>query len=330
MADSKDVELRIRAKDYSKQTLDQAANALGKLIKAQDEQIAAAKRGEVSARQLERGYQDIQKAAEALLSQNTLINVFRQQAEAVKAAADAVADARRRQEEFAASVKNVEALSKEQRKTQRDLASEVARAEKAELRRQDALNKTSASLDKFGISAEGVNAAQQRIVQAVNAGNAALDRQQAALDTVDADIARSAAVQKQAAEERIAAAQRQAEAERIMVAAARAASEESGRLADLRARGAAETKAQADAERRVTDALRAAAEQADATAKGYDTLARSVKSIRGDDLANQLKAIADPAGTALKSLQGVEEEAKRLGTTIDAIKGPVKDFKATM
>ena len=59
MAD-KDITLRIRAKDTSKQTFDQLTRTMERLSKAMEEQRDAAKKGDASVRDLENSYNDLE------------------------------------------------------------------------------------------------------------------------------------------------------------------------------------------------------------------------------------------------------------------------------
>lgn len=324
--ESKDVELRVRAKDYSEKTLDKVAKALANLEKAQVAQLKSAKAGTVSARELEKSYADIEKAVGALVKQNAIIKTFETQAaklDEVKAAADA---ARVAQTEYANSLAGVDVKTKAQIKTQNDLATAVARADKAQLQAQDRLSKTTARLAQYGISVNQVAAAQQRIVSSVNAGNAALDRQAQALDTVERDIRAAIAAQneKAAADAQVAAAARAAQAAEEDWRKQRAA------MVDQQAKLTAAEKEAAAAEQKMVAAMRASGQQAEASAKGYATLARSVNSVKGSDLANQLRAISDPASVAMKNIDGLEAATTALAAKIKAINGPVKDFRATM
>src|SRR5688572_3142649 len=81
--DTKDVELRIRARDYSQKTLDQLTETLAQLVKAQESQIDAAKKGEASARSLEKSYQALENAGKALIAQAGLVKSYQNQAAAL-------------------------------------------------------------------------------------------------------------------------------------------------------------------------------------------------------------------------------------------------------
>jgi hypothetical protein len=79
MANSKDVELRIRARDYSQKPLKSVTTAINHMARAQEEQRKAAERGEVSTRDLEASYKKLEQAGQQLLKLNSLIEVFKRQ-----------------------------------------------------------------------------------------------------------------------------------------------------------------------------------------------------------------------------------------------------------
>ena len=300
--DSKDIELRVRARDYSGKTLDNVTKALADLEKAQEAQLKSAKAGASSARELERSYSDIEKAVEALVKQSAVIRLFNEQAAALDNAKKAADAARVASTDYANALSKSETKSKDQIKAQKDLATAVRNTERAQRSAQDRIDATTKRLGDYGIAVDQVGAAQQRIVSAVNSGNAALDKQSAALNQVDANI-RQAVI-----------------AQNAKAAAARAAQavEEDWRkqrsnMIDVQARLRAADEAGAKAEKAMTDAMRISGQQAEANAKGYATLARAVTSVRGDELANQLRSVIDPTATANRT-----------------INGPVKDFKNTM
>lgn len=328
--ESKDVELRVRAKDYSEKTLTKVADSLEQLTRAQTDQVKAAKAGQVSAKELERSYAQLESATAALAKGGNLISVFNSQAAALAKAKDAADAARLAQTEYAKSMSGVETKTKVQIKTQRDLESAVKRADKAQITAQTNYDKTAQKLSNLGVAADQVGGAQQKIVTAVANGNAALERQSLAISTVDGDIRRSAALQAQAAQQKADSEAKIAAANKVAVESAKAAADWQQRvnvILNERDRSASEA---SKAEKAMADAMRKSAQQAEATTKGYQTLARSVSSVRGNELADQIRAINDPAAAAIKTLAGMSTALNALQVKVGAIKGPVQDFRNTM
>ena len=79
MANSKDVELRIRARDFSQKPLNAVTSAIEAMAKAQDDQRKAAERGEVSTRELEASYKRLEQAGQQLLKLNALVELYKRQ-----------------------------------------------------------------------------------------------------------------------------------------------------------------------------------------------------------------------------------------------------------
>lgn len=187
-AEGKDVELRIRARDYSQKTLDQVVESLQALAKAQDDQLDAAKKGEVTAKALEDAYRRIEDAARALAKQGALIKTFETQNKTLEETTRNLDQARVAQKEFAAAVERGDVPLKEQAKQLAGLAKAVERAEAAQRRAADRVQATSDRLAEYGIAATEVAGAQQRIVTAIGQANVALERQDAALQSLDSDL----------------------------------------------------------------------------------------------------------------------------------------------
>lgn len=368
--ETKDVELRIRARDYSQKTLEQLTDTLANLVKAQKEQIDQAKQGEVSARSLEKSYQGIENAAKALIAQHGLVTTFRKQSEAAEALQSKLAAARQNQEDYARSVAGTEKLTKEQNKALATNARSVAAAEGALAKMEARLAGTQQRMREFGIDADNAAQAQTAIVENVTKANAALDRQASAMDSLEKDVKAYADGVKRAADEekRMRATQEtqvanmwnsllderevkeraitkakedQIAQEKEQARIARETSEQTEKqlqidrqFADAQAKDAAKAKKAADdqaaAAKAHRDALEEAADQSERLAKEYTKLSASGKSTFASGVADKLRDIADPATAAVRSLEGVEKSLGALEEKISAINGPIKNYKATL
>lgn len=367
--DAKDVELRIRARDYSQKTFEQLAQTLADLVKAQDKQLEAAKRGEVTARGLEKSYQAIENAAKALIAQGALVKTFQSQSEAMSNLQDRLAKARATQEEYARSVAGAEKLTKDQNQTLKDNAKEVSTAERALAKVESRLAATTGRMAEFGIDTAQAAATQQKIVAAVGQANTALERQHTAMDTLEADVAQHGAAAKKANDDLVRSTQAAAEArekqKQIDAQFAAAALDQAARvkkarddeLAALKQReqqlqvdrqfGDAQVKqaesvrkateaeanaakAAAEATRAQRDALNAAADQAERLSREYSRMAGGGRSSFAKGFAQELKDIADPATAAVRSLDGVDAALVRVEGAVKNITGPLKNYKATL
>lgn len=368
--DSKDVELRIRARDYSQKTLSEVVDALKSLVDAQGAQIEAAKRGEVSVRTLEESYRKLENAGKALLSQDSLIRMYEKQVRTLEDVRAKVEAARQAQSDYERSLDGVTERTSRQNAELNKLGKAVAAAERAQVQAEGRVTKAVERLAQYGIEADKVAEAQERIRSSVNLVNQALDKQDAALSTVEADVRaykRAMAEAKEAAEaaarfeeerqramrrvregevnlmwqellaEREAKERAAAEAAKERAAAQKAAEEDAIRakkealalaheqaIAEDKARDRAKVEAEAREAQRA--ALNKAADEAEALAKGYETLARSVKNVRGDTLSKQIKAISDPTGEALKTTEGLTKALDGLEKKTSEIRGPVEGY----
>lgn len=189
MADNtKDVELRIRARDYSQKTLADVTDSLKKLADAQDEQLESAKKGEVSAKALEASYRKIEQAAQALLKQNALVQVYQGQADALQKVEEKLSAARAAQEAYARGLAGITEPTKAQQKETERLAATVERTEAAQRRAADRLASTADKLSQYGIAVNDLAGAQQRIAESVTMANGILEKQDSAINTLDADL----------------------------------------------------------------------------------------------------------------------------------------------
>lgn len=369
-ADTKDVELRIRARDYSQKTLENLTDTLANLVKAQAEQIDQAKKGEASARSLEKSYQAIENAAKALIAQHGLVTTFQKQSAAVEELRTKLDAARRNQEDYAKSVADTEKLTKAQNQTLASNARSVASAENALAKMEARLATTQGRMAEFGIDAKNAGQAQATIVENVTKANAALDRQAAAMDSLEKDVKAYADGVKRATDEekRMRATQEtqvanlwnslldEREAKERQITKAKedqiAKEKEQVRInqelneqaekqlqidrqfGDALAKEAAKQKKIADdqeaAAKAHRDALEQAADKAADLSREYSKLAASGKGGFTTGVAESLKDIADPATAAVRSLGGVEKALEALEAKVGAIKGPVRDYKATL
>lgn len=297
MADnSRDVELRIRARDYSQKTLKDLTAITKGLIEVMEQQVAAAELGEGANKDLTATYDRLADAGKQLLKLDALVKTFQKQSEAVDKAAQSARDARRAQDELQASYGKLDKLTKAQERDITRAATASDRAAKAEEQRRSTLARTGAELQKYGVDLTNLSGAQSSFASSVQQINTALERQQSAIDKLPA--AQQAAKLRQAAEQ-----------ERI------AAQQVADREVNKALSQAAEQRAAAD---KVADGLRLQADQALATAKGYQSLGRVVARTTGEQnaLGQQLYQIISPAAAARSTLSGVERQVADLDTEI--------------
>jgi len=186
--DSKDVELRIRATLDGKKNLTETVDALKALSTAQDQQLIAAKKGEIGAKQLQNAYDALAKVAESLVSKSALVREFQSQSDVFDEIKARVEAARQAQQNYARSIDGSREPTKAQTTELNRLASAVKAAEGAQTRFENRVAKGAAKLADYGIATADLASAQGIIAAALQQVDTALQRQSTALQTLDADL----------------------------------------------------------------------------------------------------------------------------------------------
>lgn len=205
---NRDVELRIRARDYSQKPLNAVTRAIEQMSRAQEDQRRAAERGEVSTRDLEASYRKLESAGQQLLKLNSIIEVFKRQNQAMTEAAAKTDRLKQKQAELQAAYN---ASSTVTAKQERDLArvnKQVDAAVKAQERQSERLRRAAADMQRFGIETTRVGAAQAGIVGSVARVNDILARQDQIIERNGAAAAQAKIIQglRQQADQAIATA----------------------------------------------------------------------------------------------------------------------------
>lgn len=348
---SQDVELRIRATNYSKQTTDKVVDALKEMTKAQDAQIESAKKGTTTVAQLEASYTKLENAAKALLSQQSLTKLYEAQSATLADLNTKLEAARKAQQDFANSLTPGEERTKAQQAELNRLGKAVQSVEKQYERAQGRIDTTAQRLAAFGITASNLADSQKKIVDAVNLANAALEKQERAINTADSDAARRKAQADAIAQRelQVRVDNQFAQAERDVAAALQAE-----RAAQVAANQAAADKNRerqvevdvlfAQAQRQATEelnkktaalraqqqALQQAADAAERMSRSSVVTARGSTPVMTPQLSQQIRDIQNPADAAVRSINGIEDAVGRLETRVTAIRGPVRDYRGAL
>lgn len=301
MANSKDVELRIRARDYSQKPLKAVTAAIEAMSKAQEEQGKAAGRGEASTRALEQSYKRLEQAGQQLLRLNSLVELYKRQAESMAEASKKTEELKQKQAQLQAAYDNSTKVTKKQESALASINRQVERAQRVEASRTAQVSRTAKEMDRYGISTKQVGAAQSSIVNSVTAVNKALQQQENIIAGAPAASSAASARTRAAAE-----AQKQA---------------------DLAASQAAQAAA---AQAKVISGLQRQADQAMAAAKGYSTLGRVVQVTTGNlgPLASQIQQIVSPAEAARRTLSGLSSQVDALAREVAASGKNITDMTA--
>lgn len=174
---NKDVELRIRARDYSQKPLKAVAKAIDEMSKAQEAQRKAAERGEISTRDLEAAYKKLESAGNQLLKLNSLIEVFKRQNQAMTEAAAKSETLRQKQKELETAYRNTANVTAKQEREMARVNRQVESASKSQATQAERVAKTTRELERYGIETSKIGQAQSGIVNSVSQVNTVLARQ---------------------------------------------------------------------------------------------------------------------------------------------------------
>ncbi|QJI52242.1 putative tape measure protein [Cronobacter phage JC01] len=315
---SRDVELNIRARDYSQKTLKQVTDAISDMAKAQDAQRLAAERGEVTAKELEASYRKLESAGQALLKLNSLVEVYKRQTAALEAQQVKLEQTVEKQKELQAAYDGAEKVTKRQEAALARANRAVEKATQGLSDQQARVSRAAAELDKYGISTNELARSQQTIVANVGRVNAVLERQ----DNIIQRVPEAVRKYNQAWDEAIATNNRldTARLEKYNRAwdEAIAINNRMDAAAKLTQQRLEE---QAYAIDKVITGLRRQADEAIAASRGYQTLGRVVAATNlstGGRLATDLQAIVTPAQAARSTLGGLEKQVDSLSREIEA------------
>lgn len=341
---TQDVELRIRATNYSRKTTREVVDDLKDLVKAQEEQRKAAERGEASVGDLEKSYERMASAVRALVAQDALIKFFELQSQKLAETEARLTAARKAQADYAASLDPAAKRTKAQTAELARLAREVSSAENAMTRISNSVASTTGRLERFGISTANIADSQREIAQAVSQANNSLAAQEAAIDGADA-----AARSRREAQARLDERHAQVRAETIFnnaVRAAAAAQEAEARAARENAEANAMRNAAHDAEmealftreanrrtealQRQAAALRQAADAAERNMRASGSAARPGATVSTSNLQQQLSNIADPAAAARTTVTGLTDAMSALERRVATMAGPVRDYRGAV
>lgn len=347
MVERRDVELLIRAKDLSTKPLRDVARAIDDIASSLDQQVASARRGEVSYQELATSLRQVQEAGKGLAGLATQIQQFQRLTSESTRLAASVDKAGRELRDFSATLAGQATTTKRQESQFAALERALQRAQVAQQRNREALEASRASLAQAGVSTQTLVSAQRQIIaSATQAGQAATVLSTAmdgyarnAREAAQAERARREALKQSAAADAAAArAAEQAEAQkRAAIAATNKALQEQERqrnalLQAARAAATAGQREDAQATARDTaaaEAARRAAQQAVADAQRIATQRGPVQPAV-QDAGRSLRSLIDPAAQARSTLAGLERQLEATAAAVAAIDGPFKGYEATL
>lgn len=289
MADNKDVELRIRARDYSQKTFKELVKVYESLIKVQGAQAEASERGEGSARDLEQTYRRLEDVGKQLLKLDALTKIFQKQSATMEEASDKAAKARERYQKLKTEYTALETATDKQTRALAAANKAAESASRVEERRRKSLETTAAQLRRYGIDTAQLTGTQERLVTGVNQVNTALAKQDSILDGLSANKA----------------------------------------AAKIQMMDRDQARAEAIAIDKIINALQRQADQALATSRGYRTLGRVVSTTTATygALGKSIQTIIAPAESARNTLSGLEKQINDTAKNTDKLGQDVRQAK---
>lgn len=326
----KDITLRIRARDYSKQTFDQLTKTMDRLSKSMEDQRDQAKLGQASVRDLESSYTELEKVAKALLRQVADVKAYENQARALDETRKRAISAAQAQTEYAAKLQQQDKVLKKEEKALAQLTAAREREERAVQRQTDSLQKIGARLASYGVSVNQTEQATRRIEGAMNSVNEALAKQDAAITNNAEDLQRLAAAQQKAADRQLEEnLNRQREALRTLVTEQRAiANGWTSTAASMRtADGAAQSLS--DRIRDIIDPTRNAARTLDAISQAAAKISNEVEGTRKpiQDFANKVKELKNSRETVI-ALAEMSQQFRSQVAALAALRNEYNEARA--
>lgn len=201
--DTKDVDIRVRARMEGRKVFTETAKDIEDLEKALTKQRAAADKGEAGIADLEAGYKKLESALRGVAAALDLSSRFDKQNAALGRTTARLDAARKKQQEFDASLVKGEAMTERQIRQQDRLAAAVDRAAAAHVSAQARVDSTTAKLRAYGIDTAKIGDAQNRMAATIVNGNIALKQQEDAITRTSAAQKKFAGNDVHAALERI-------------------------------------------------------------------------------------------------------------------------------
>jgi tape measure domain-containing protein len=308
--DKHEVELILKASNLSSKTLKEVTAAVNNLRTSLDEQVTAAKKGQVTIGELNTTYRKLEEAGRALIGQQALVGQFRKVSEAVEFAADKVNKAKAAFNSLASEQANYSQVTKQQDRDLTRLAKSVVSAEKELSRQQKTLSGIADDAERAGLDLADLVTVEERLVQSARDVASAQQKASAEIDGYAANIRRLKSEEKSLAEAEKALADadkaRIAEMEHVQNVLRKTAAEQEAATKAFQAAHAQNVKFAQDAAyvRLWTEAL----DKAEAEEREFIESVRAASAAL-EAQAKAAKAAADVAEKAAEKKRNAEEKA---------------------
>lgn len=293
----RDIELLISARETTGRSFKQVTDNIAALNAKIAEQIVQAEKGEISLQELRRTQEQLAQAGRDLSAIQGQIDAYNKLSGATDALADKAAKAQKDLDAFRAKLAEGEKVTERQEQKLQRLENAVVRTSAAVEKNKTDLAEQVAVLERAGVSTQQLEQAQTGLVNSARNIGSGLTQVNTAIDGYAANIARARQEEatlaaQQGFERKIAEAQRLGQASRFVqlfadaIQTAKVADNQLSALTGFRAVGQAALEASNDISRFVESGQSMA--------------------VTASQVAAGLRAIVDPAGSALQTIRGVE------------------------
>lgn len=317
MTSRRDIELLISARDQTGRTFQNLVKGVSDLSAKLGEQALAAEKGEVSLRELEQTQRALAQAAKELVQQQTLVDTFKRQTDALAAAE---ANAEKLAAEYAnlkAQLAGAETVTAGQERALARLEKQSTTAANALTLAKTNLAATSAAMEQAGLSTANLDRQQAQLVQSATQVGTSLKAVDGIIDGYEASVQQLAASERAATAVQIGE-QRQAEALKLKQAADYTRFWTQA-LDNLEA---------SERQLTATNAFRQVGQDAVAAAQDITRFVQAGATMPAatSGIANGLRAIVEPGRAATQTLDGVEAEIREAAATADQEKLRVSQY----
>lgn len=320
----KEIELLIKANFQGKKDLASVPKTIDAIEQSLKRQVAAAERGENSIDELKASLMSLKDVQSVLTGSAGLIGAFQKLSTQIASSEQRVAKNTKAYDEYRVKLDALTTVTDKQQERLIKLATAQERSVATLGRQREQYQLQAAALTEAGIATDKLAEAESKIrVQAAQLG-VVISKNQQAIESYSDTVRKARVEEKARADEAKANAAKEAQATATLAA----------QRQKLFAASEALAKQNADAKDAFAaeNALQAQARASQQAARGYSTLAKASADLKPRvlSLREALTRMTEPANGVNQSLSEIGASVQRVSAEIAGIKGPVKDYQATL
>jgi hypothetical protein len=362
MAIKRDTEFAVRAKDLASKPLGDVAKAIEQISETLDRQIESARRGEVSVKELQDSYKQLEQAGKALVSQAGLTEEFERLSAQLTENKAKAASLATQYATMKAAQESATKVTKAEERALASLAKSQESAQAAIQRTETSLAAVTTQLEAVGIATTNLAEADRIIAQSATQVGASLTAAKGAIESynielrttkaAEAALATDGAFQKKLAEAaqlrtaseyvrffsgsltELSAHEREIVATNVFereLAEARKSQQAAQYVSELTA-----ALEQQEIQQRKNAALATFRQQATVNvtpvAAGLDQYEARVRAaaVATSNLAGELRAAVNPAAAAFQTIAGLDAEVERFAKSLPTAQSRVSEMQASL